>query len=200
MDTTDTEQLLLEMLGRRVIAFSPVLAQIAGSINAGLLLSQFLYWQRIVGVNKWFWKTAAEITEETTLTRWEQETARKRLIDLGILEEMRKGIPARMHYRVRMDELLKVLRQHTEGVSEKTADKNAMEQPARMLAGSKQDCCQTTNRIVGEQQTIQEITQENTYKITQEKQLREQRPRTSNKEEHISSIHQRIISDRGSAF
>jgi hypothetical protein len=39
------------------------------------------------------------------LTRWEQESARRRLKDLGVLTESRQGIPAKLWFHVEKDRL-----------------------------------------------------------------------------------------------
>jgi hypothetical protein len=51
----------------------------------------------------WFWKTRDEWLRETGLSRREQESARKALVMRGLLREARRGMPARMHYRLDLD-------------------------------------------------------------------------------------------------
>ena len=48
----------------------------------------------------WFWKTAAEWQRETGLSRREQDSARRRLRALGLLEEQRRGMPAKRWFRL----------------------------------------------------------------------------------------------------
>lgn len=90
----------------RPIAFHRPLARLAGSISAGLLLSQAVYWSRRTDdQDGWFWKTQSEWEEETCLTRREQESARALLRRLEYsgrplwLEE-RRGVPAKSYFRV----------------------------------------------------------------------------------------------------
>jgi hypothetical protein len=65
------------------------------------MLSQAVYWSnRTNDPGKWFYKTQAEWTDETGLSRFEQESTRKKLKNLGILEEKLKGQPARLFYKV----------------------------------------------------------------------------------------------------
>jgi hypothetical protein len=59
----------------------------------------------------WFWKTRAEWQRETGLSRHEQENARKALVARGLLHEARRGMPARMHFRVDLDRLGQLLAQ-----------------------------------------------------------------------------------------
>ncbi|SRR6266498_2401667 len=95
--------LRIEDLLDRPIAFHRCFAALAGSALAGLMLSQAVYWANrhtTVARGGWFWKTQAEWYEETFMTRSEQETARKRLRERGFIEERRRGVPAKIHYRV----------------------------------------------------------------------------------------------------
>ncbi|WHP32819.1 conserved phage C-terminal domain-containing protein [Trabulsiella odontotermitis] len=93
----------------RPIAYNPAFAKLkAGKVKAGpvaaVFLSQLVYWHNRMD-GGWMYKTQADITSETALTRDEQETARKRLIVLGVLEEDRRGVPATMHYRINTERL-----------------------------------------------------------------------------------------------
>jgi len=91
---------ILKLLDRP-IAFHRIFAEISGSVSAGIFLSQAFYWsQRTHDADGWFWKTQDDWFEETYLTRYEQEGARKKLIALGILEEEKRGIPAKLFYRL----------------------------------------------------------------------------------------------------
>ncbi|WP_257814195.1 hypothetical protein [Burkholderia glumae] len=91
------------------VAFYLSLSQLAGSIPAGLLLSQSLYWTshgRDIDANDgWFHKTHEQWQQETALTRAEQDTARKRLRALGLLQEAYRGMPRRLWYRVDLAQL-----------------------------------------------------------------------------------------------
>ncbi|NDC26104.1 MAG: hypothetical protein EBZ49_18500, partial [Proteobacteria bacterium] len=94
----------------RPIAFHRCLAELGGSVNAGLMLSQALYWaKRTKAADGWFWKTAEEWQEETYLTRTEQATARKQLKRLSCWQEELRGVPAKLYYRVDLDELDRLL-------------------------------------------------------------------------------------------
>lgn len=95
----------LKIVGRP-IAYYPVFSIATGSNNAGVLLSQFMYWEgKQKNVDGWIYKKQKDITSETGLTRYEQETARKKLKGLKILEEKRVGVPATMHFRFNWDVL-----------------------------------------------------------------------------------------------
>ncbi len=102
--------LTISLLGRDVLAFHPALSRVAGSITAGLMLSQSLYWTRVLmeqqrQPNAWFWKTHQDWATEIALSRHEQITARKRLSALPFWREQRRGTQGPMHFRVDLDAL-----------------------------------------------------------------------------------------------
>ena len=76
----------------------------------------------------WFYKTQKEIRDETGLTREEQETARRRLISAGVLEEDRRGVPAKLYFRVKADALELLL-------LKKIKEKPRMREPSFQYAG-----------------------------------------------------------------
>ncbi len=85
----------------RPIAFHRCFVTLTGSVTAALMLSQAMYWQkRTKDPEGWWWKTMEDWTEETGLSRKEQESARRRLRNAGLLEEERRGVPARLYFRV----------------------------------------------------------------------------------------------------
>lgn len=101
---TDLSPDVVKKLLRRPIAFHRVFVTLTGSVTAALFLSQVLYWQEVCERDStrdgWWWKTREEWAEETGLSRYEQEGARKILVRLGVLHEKRKGNPAKLWYRV----------------------------------------------------------------------------------------------------
>ena len=93
----------------RPIAFHRCFVTITGTVTAALMLSQAVYWSKRTKEDGWFYKTQEEWTEETGLTRGEQDEARKRLKSYGYLDEKRQGMPARLHYRVNDEAITKAL-------------------------------------------------------------------------------------------
>ena len=99
----------------RPIAFSPILAKISGSVKAGLFLSQAIYWtNRSSTGDGIFWKTQEQWEEETCLTRKEQEGVRARLKKLGILEEIKQGLPCRIFFKVNFDVIDELITEYSE--------------------------------------------------------------------------------------
>lgn len=90
----------------RPIAFHRVFVTITESVTAALFLSQAIYWaKRTSNSERWFYKTREQWEEETGLERRQQESARKVLRHLGLLEEKLCGVPAKLHYRVNAEVL-----------------------------------------------------------------------------------------------
>jgi hypothetical protein len=95
--------------GSRVIAVRADAIRLLGASTA-ILLSQFLYWQkRTKNDDGWFYNTQTELEEQTGLSVDAQQTARKQLIKLGVLEEKRVGIPSVLNYRLNLESLVLVL-------------------------------------------------------------------------------------------
>jgi hypothetical protein len=93
----------------RPIAFQRSFVTITKSITAALMLSQACYWSKRTGEDGWFFKTRDEWEDETGLSRYEQEGARKILLRLGIMEEKRQGVPCRIYFKVNVEQLLLML-------------------------------------------------------------------------------------------
>ena len=91
----------------RPIAFHRVFVKVTGSVAAALMLSQAMYWSQRTRSNGegWFYKTRDQWEEETGLSRYEQENARKTLRRFSFWKEELRGVPAQMHYRIDMTAL-----------------------------------------------------------------------------------------------
>jgi hypothetical protein len=83
----------------RFIAFYPQLTEHLGSTTANVMLCSFRHWSKLKGGGE-FWKTAEQIEEETGLTYREQASARKVLVDKGLLEERHARLEHRMYFRL----------------------------------------------------------------------------------------------------
>ncbi|ENN6711885.1 conserved phage C-terminal domain-containing protein [Escherichia coli] len=155
---------LIQLLDRP-IAYNPAFAKLrVGKVKAGpvaaVFLSQMVYWHNRMD-GGWMYKTQADIASETALTRDEQETARKRLIQLGVLEEDRRGVPATMHYRINPERLEALLLETTQSVKKaapqnKTRLRNIqnVEMPQSGLVQSRKlDCGDYANKNVETPQT-----------------------------------------------
>ncbi|HDS7945573.1 TPA: replication protein RepO [Klebsiella pneumoniae subsp. pneumoniae] len=93
----------------RPIAFQRSFIRLDIGVTAALFLSQMTYWTNRSDDDGWVYKTQEEWEEETGLSRYEQEGARKKLRSIGVLLERRKGVPARLFYKVDNNVLYQVL-------------------------------------------------------------------------------------------
>lgn len=93
--------LLLEVFDAP-ITFHRCLVPVTGGVTAALMLSQAIWTTQGLDphADGWFVCSQETWTEETGLSRWEQETARKVLREAGLMQERRAGMPARLWFRV----------------------------------------------------------------------------------------------------
>jgi len=101
---------VLIALNQQPIAVYPIYIDITGSMTAGVLLSQVMYWDSKMKGNE-FYKNDAEFMQETRLTQSEFKTAKKIIGDLPFITIQRKGVPCRTWYSVNHSSLLVVLQQ-----------------------------------------------------------------------------------------
>lgn len=162
----DYTNVIREILREKTIAFRPIFGKITGSATAALFLSQLYYWQdRGSKSDRWIYKTQAEWTEETLLSRREQETARKTLKHLSLIEEKLAGVPATVHYRINEAALFSALSKH---IDQAQTDQYARNVQSSMRETYKLESAKRTNKHARNVQTITESTQENTTKNTTE--------------------------------
>jgi len=105
-----TADLLLEIFDLPV-SFHRCLVPITGGVTAALMLSQAIWTSQTIepSANGWFSRSQEHWAEETGLSRWEQETARRALRNAGFLEERRVGMPAKLWFRVRPEAVWRAL-------------------------------------------------------------------------------------------
>jgi hypothetical protein len=103
-------QQIKDMLPNRVVGYSPDLARIVGGATTGLFLSQLLFLSD-KGANPegWVYKSEQEMGTETGLTKREQQTARRKLLSLGVITIMRGGWKNTYHFKVIWEKLYQVI-------------------------------------------------------------------------------------------
>lgn len=99
----------------RPVAYFPAIARIVG-VKECVFLCQLLYWSD-KAEKGWIYKTQEEFTNETGLSRAEQETARRNLKKMGLLDERHQRLLHRMFYRVNLDKLDEVWSSPNAGTS-----------------------------------------------------------------------------------
>lgn len=100
----EADVMVEELLGERPIGYSPGLAKALGSPIAALFLHELFHWRKY-SEDGWVFRTQEEIYETTAIKRKAQEGARTMLRGYGVVEERRRGVPARLHYYVHVDVL-----------------------------------------------------------------------------------------------
>ncbi|MDD5098126.1 MAG: hypothetical protein PHD31_00145 [Candidatus Pacebacteria bacterium] len=142
MRRNESQKIILETVGARPIAFNPILAHALGSVKAGLLLSQLLFWHGKGKDEKWTYKTAEEFRKETALSRKEQDGAIKICKKYNLISTKLKGIPAKRYFYLHLENIANLLKNYCSTLSKI----------------DKQDCPKSKNKIVPEEQTITENT------------------------------------------
>jgi hypothetical protein len=103
-------QKVKDMLPNRVVGYSPDLARMVGGATIGLFLNQLLF-QSDKGHNPegWVYKSEAEMRTETGLTKREQQTARRKLLSLGVIAIMRGGFRNTYHFKIIWEKLYQLI-------------------------------------------------------------------------------------------
>lgn len=167
----------------RPVAYYPKLTAITGGVKETIFLCQLLYWEsKQHSKDRWIYKTQAELTEETGLSRYEQETARRNLKRRGFLEEKLAGIPATLHFRVNLDrvndaweqyiaqEKASMREHHILDCGTSSGDPQFVETPQTTVRRlHKQQWGISTDNSAEIPQTITETTTENTQETTTER-------------------------------
>jgi hypothetical protein len=165
----------------RPIAYHRAFA-IFGGATVAIFLSQAYYWtDKGEDPTGWFYKTREEWERETGLTRSEQETARRKLRDQGIIQEKLKGVPCQLYFKVNEDRLMELLgfdnvqlagnqptrrRKTRKQAGEIPAIKNDENLPARMPESDQQEG-EIPTSFNNESKNTQEITHKTTTQNTQ---------------------------------
>ncbi|MCK7542943.1 replication protein O [Marinobacter bryozoorum] len=184
---------IIEIMARP-IAFNRAFVDLGLGMCGAMMLSQALYWRtRTRAADGWFYKSQKEWQDETGMTRREQETARRRLTEAGFLEEHRKGVPARLHFRVNVEALESALEalssRMAENANQECTDNenNSLSESANqvctdgatsMAESANQDCTKAPDSDGGKRQSITEITTETTSEITAKRSSGPDRPDT----------------------
>jgi hypothetical protein len=105
--------------GEGVVVVRPSLVRaLRGHGNAAILVSQLLYWSRRLGDDEgWFYQAQRRLVAQTGLGPDAQRKAVQLLVRLGVLETDRRGVPAKLYYRVNLRQLVALLLRHGQAVS-----------------------------------------------------------------------------------
>jgi hypothetical protein len=143
-------QKIKDMLPNRVVGYSPDLARMVGGATTGLFLSQLLFLSD-KGANPegWVYKSEQEMTKETNLTKREQQTARRKLLSLGVIVIMRGGWKNTYHFKVIWEKLYQVIAgiQRTQNVPTEKNDRiqTVSTEPVQNVATQPPECVQNVS-------------------------------------------------------
>lgn len=104
-----TYEILKRLLSDKPVAFHPELARMFGGVNEALFFQQVAFWSDKGRDPEWIWKTAVDFEREICLSRYQQAKAREVLVGLGVIEEKRDGMPAKLWYRVNWDQVFRMM-------------------------------------------------------------------------------------------
>jgi hypothetical protein len=109
-------QKVKDLLPNRTVGYSPDLARAVGGATIGLFLSQLLFLSD-KGANPegWIYKSEAEMGRETGLTKREQQTARRKLLALGVIAIERRGFKFTYHFKIIWERLYQVIEKFQRG-------------------------------------------------------------------------------------
>ncbi|HCJ0348607.1 TPA: DNA-binding protein [Acinetobacter baumannii] len=155
---------LIEAMNEQPIAFNKHYVFLGCGINGALMLSQLVYWtSRTKDSEGWIFKTHHEWTQETGLTRREQDTARATLKSLQFISEKKMGVPRRVYFRVERENLYQALIEYSESI-----DINGMHNSAILNAQISHTECTNAPDCMHESATlnaqIRPSNTENTYR------------------------------------
>jgi hypothetical protein len=103
-------QRVKDLLPNRTVGYSPDLARAVGGATIGLFLSQLLFLSdKGHDSNGWVYKSEQEMGRETGLTKREQQTARRKLLALGVIAIERRGFKFTYHFRIVWERLYQVI-------------------------------------------------------------------------------------------
>jgi hypothetical protein len=103
-------QKVKDLLPNRTVGYSPDLARAVGGATIGLFLSQLLFLSdKGANTEGWVYKSEQEMGRETGLTKREQQTARRKLLALGVIQIVRQGFKFTYHFRIVWERLYQVI-------------------------------------------------------------------------------------------
>jgi hypothetical protein len=185
-------QKVKDMLPNRVVGYSPDLARAVGGATIGLFLSQLLFLSdKGANPDGWVYKSEQEMGKETGLTKREQQTARRKLLSLGVIAIMRGGFRNTYHFKVIWEKLYQVIpgSQRTQNVPTEKDERaqNVPTEPVQNVATQPPECLQNvpTERLqtVAAPDSHREYTREN--KETEKTDQRENQETWNKTVEHV---------------
>lgn len=127
-----------------IVIYYPSIARALGNVNAAILICQFVFYTNKAPDEEVF-LSHGKIKDTTGLTRTQLEGARKLLVELGILEVFRKGLPAKNAYKVNWAVMNEIMQKHLIAENPQSSQLDCgepttviAENPEDLFAGNKQ--------------------------------------------------------------
>ena len=125
---------IIGLLTDTPITYYPTIAKQFKSVTAAVLLSNLLRWHgKGSDPDGWIHKTIEVMTEETGLSRREQETAINTLMAAGVLSYKVAGHPAKRYFLVLLDPLMDLLGKDAPEVKKQTTTQTIPEEYTAVL-------------------------------------------------------------------
>jgi hypothetical protein len=182
-------QKVKDMLPNRVVGYSPDLARMVGGATTGLFLSQLLFLSD-KGANPegWVYKSEAEMGKETGLTKREQQTARRKLLALGVIAIMRGGWKNTYHFKIIWEKLYQVIagitRPQNVSTEKSESAQNVSTEPVQNVPTQPPECLQNVS-TKWKQNGATHNRENNTENKEEEKTIRENQTIWDNAREQI---------------
>lgn len=113
LDLFRSDDVIIKQLLGHVVAYHRVLAQLTPHINDALFLSRLLHDQK--QITRWQVRTRSDWLRELVMSRYEWETARRHLRNLGLLIERQGNYPRRVDMMVDQARLVTLLNKLSAG-------------------------------------------------------------------------------------
>lgn len=97
-----------KLFGRGNVTYHIAVAEALDSVAGAIFAEQIAFWQDR-SEDGWVFRSTEEIQEYTGLKRVAQEGARKTLKNCAVMEEKRRGMPARLYYRLDLEKLTNLI-------------------------------------------------------------------------------------------
>lgn len=107
---------------------------------------------------KWFYMTMDKVEEWTGLERKEQDTAIKKLIELGLLQKIQKGLPSKRYFWIDQQAYIDLRKEIFAQVVKQEAEKGDSKKVSRLSKRDKLDSSNGTNRNDPMEQVTKTIT------------------------------------------
>lgn len=101
--------------------YSTNFARLLGSVSGAVFCEYIIRWS---GSSKdgWAYRTDEQIEFDTCITRKMLRRLRPILVEMGVLEEDRRGFPARMHYRIVPTKIIELAKENPEAIRQRRVE------------------------------------------------------------------------------